>query len=121
MPTKAQARRAIALHAGKNDMECYRCGHEWERRPHVFKRRKEAWLDTVLKRLGGKVYSFQFAGDRERFRAILFELLDEILIPRVCPRCKSSWWDTPRVRVPIGHFALVQQRHDRKLAAESKV
>jgi len=55
-----------------------------------------------MEKLGGEVYSFTFPADREKFRALVKRELDQLLGPRVCPKCFSPYWNSDRVRVATG-------------------
>lgn len=75
-------------------------------------------MEGLLRLLRGQVFAFNFAEDRERFRVLVMAQLDEIVVPRVCPKCHSAWWDEKPWRTPTGVAAHSRQTQSEGLIAE---
>ena len=79
-----------------NELECYRCGNKWSIRGNRYRVLREWWAEELMSDFTGECISFDDASDRERFRTKVIAALEDLIRPRVCPGCKSSWWNVPR-------------------------
>ena len=81
-----------------NELECCRCGNKWSIRGRQYEVLKERWTEALMSNFAGDRISFEDASERERFRAKVIAALEDLIRPRVCPGCKSSWWNVPRCK-----------------------
>ena len=79
-----------------NELECCRCGNKWSIRGRQYEVVKERWADALMSNFRGECISFHNPVDREHFRTTVIAALDGLIKPRVCPDCKSPWWNVPR-------------------------